>query len=204
MGPVGLYCMVRCYRIKARPFWDHWHSGGAFFASALILGSAGSGMIFAVAEVAAGRSVDSLFTLLAWPLLGGLGLQGASLVAHVRYLAQRGSEAAVSRRLMLTRYGKTYAARWVSWVSLVLAAIVIIVLGVVGAGFKPAPTLVVWGVILCVALVHEVVGRALFYVMVVPTTNPGAFFWGNKVFESHARHTGLATMPQVGVAPERH
>ncbi len=204
MGPVGLYCMVRCYRIKARPFWDHWHSGGAFFASALILGSVGIGMIFGVAEVAAGRSADPLLTLLVWSLLGGLGLQGASLAAHVRYLDRRGAEAAVSRRLMLTTYGKTYVARWASWAGLTLAAIALIVLEVVGAGLKPAPTLVVWGVILCLALVHEVVGRALFYVVVVPTTNPGAFFWGNKVFESHARHTGLAAMPQVGVAPDEH
>ena len=203
-GIIGLYCMVRCYRIKARPFWDHWHSGGAFFASASILGGVGIGMIFGVAEVAAGRSADPLLTLLAWPLLGGLGLQGASLAAHVRYLDRRGAEAAVSRRLMLTTYGKTYAARWASWAGLTLAAIVMIVLGVVGAGLKPAPALVVWGVILCLALAHEVVGRALFYVVVVPTTNPGAFFWGNKVFESHARHTGLAAMPQVGVAPEGH
>ena len=195
MGPVGLSCMVQCYRIKARPFWDHWHSGGAFFASALILGSVGVGMIFGGAELAAGRSTAPVLSLLAWPLLVGLGLQGASLVAHVRYLDRRGAEAVVSRRLMLTRYGKTYAARWASWAGLTSAAIAMIVVGVVG---------VVWGVILCLALAHEVVGRALFYVVVVPTTNPGAFFWGNKVFESHARHTGLAAMPQVGVAPEGH
>ena len=202
MGPVGLYCMVRCYRIKARPFWDHWHSGGAFFASALTLGSVGLGMIFGVAEFAAGRSADPLLNLLAWPLLGGFGLQGASLAAHVRYLDRRGAEAAVSRRLMLTTYGKTYVARWVSLAGLTLAAMAIIVGG--GGGEVTSSLPVMWGVILCLALAHEVVGRALFYVVVVPTTNPGAFFWGNKAFETHARQTGLAAMPQVGVAPEGH
>ena len=45
---------------------------------------------------------------------------------------------------------------------------------------------------------------ALFYVLVIPTTMPGAFFWRNKGFEEHARETGLANMPQVGVLPNAH
>jgi len=47
-------------------------------------------------------------------------------------------------------------------------------------------------------------GRALFYVLVIPTTMPGAFFWKNKGFEEHARDIGLAEMPQVGVVPDLH
>ena len=43
-----------------------------------------------------------------------------------------------------------------------------------------------------------------FYVLVIPTTMPGAFFWRNRGFEEHARATGLADMPQVGVLPECH
>jgi len=53
-------------------------------------------------------------------------------------------------------------------------------------------------------LVTAVVGRALFYVLVIPTTMPGAFFWKNKGFQEHARETGLANMPQVGVVPDAH
>ena len=49
-----------------------------------------------------------------------------------------------------------------------------------------------------------VVSRAMFYVMVVPTTMPGAFFWKNKGFEEHARESGLAKMPQVGVIADVH
>jgi hypothetical protein len=45
------------------------------------------------------------------------------------------------------------------------------------------------------------VGRALFYVLVIPTTLPGAFFWRNAAFAEHARESGLANMPQVGVLP---
>jgi hypothetical protein len=33
---------------------------------------------------------------------------------------------------------------------------------------------------------------------------PGAFFWKNQGFVEHARETGLADMPQLGVAYEKH
>ena len=51
-------------------------------------------------------------------------------------------------------------------------------------------------------LPSALIGRALFYVLVIPTTMPGAFFWKNTAFEEHARKTGLADLPQVGVVPE--
>ena len=54
------------------------------------------------------------------------------------------------------------------------------------------------------AVLTSVVSRALFYVLVIPTTMPGAFFWKNKAFEDHARDIGLANLPQVGVVPLRH
>ncbi|MHA1598271.1 MAG: hypothetical protein ACTSV1_06070 [Alphaproteobacteria bacterium] len=47
-------------------------------------------------------------------------------------------------------------------------------------------------------------GRALFYVRVIPTTMPGGFFWKNKGFEEHARVTGLAGREQTGMAPASH
>ena len=65
--------------------------------------------------------------------------------------------------------------------------------GVIGA---------VSGVVLTLSLLaSSIISRALFYVLVIPTTMPGAFFWRNKGFEEHARETGLAKMPQVGVLP---
>ena len=33
---------------------------------------------------------------------------------------------------------------------------------------------------------------------------PGAFFWRNRGFVEHARETGLADMPQVGVVYDKH
>ena len=44
----------------------------------------------------------------------------------------------------------------------------------------------------------------LFYVLVIPTTMPGAFFWRNRGFQEHARETGLARLPQAGVALDAH
>jgi hypothetical protein len=65
-------------------------------------------------------------------------------------------------------------------------------------------SLAVWALVLLSVLVAALVGRALFYVLVIPTTMPGAFFWKNKAFEQHARDIGLADMPQVGVVPLAH
>ncbi|NOQ77266.1 MAG: aspartate carbamoyltransferase, partial [Methylococcaceae bacterium] len=47
-------------------------------------------------------------------------------------------------------------------------------------------------------------GRSLFFVLVIPTTMPGAFFWKNDGFVEHARETRLADAPQHGVVYERH
>ena len=64
--------------------------------------------------------------------------------------------------------------------------------------------LFLWLATAVIVLLTTVTGRALFYALVMPTTMPGAFFWRNKKFADHARETGLAKMPQVGVLPELH
>jgi hypothetical protein len=61
-----------------------------------------------------------------------------------------------------------------------------------------------WLVVGAALIITSIIGRALFYVLVIPTTMPGAFFWKNKGFEQHARDIGLANMPQVGVVPLHH
>jgi hypothetical protein len=64
--------------------------------------------------------------------------------------------------------------------------------------------LILWGFIALSMLTAAVIGRALFYVLVIPTTMPGAFFWKNKAFQEHARETGLAHREQCGVVYENH
>ena len=66
------------------------------------------------------------------------------------------------------------------------------------------PGLLLWLALGAVVLATAITGRSLFYALVIPTTMPGAFFWRNRGFEDHARETGLAEMPQVGVLPECH
>ncbi|HIC04663.1 MAG TPA: aspartate carbamoyltransferase [Nitrospirales bacterium] len=51
------------------------------------------------------------------------------------------------------------------------------------------------------ALVGELIGRALFYSVVTPTTMPGSLFLNNRGFEQLARDTGLANNQTVGVFP---
>jgi len=60
---------------------------------------------------------------------------------------------------------------------------------------------VLWCLTALLVLSSAILGRALFYVVVIPTTMPGAFFWRNRGFQAHARESGLAEMPQVGVTP---
>ena len=107
-------------------------------------------------------------------------------------------EGAVSHYVQQTTFGKTWMARNV--------LLVMVALGLLGAplwlGSGAAPF--IFAALALGTVMVAVVGRALFYVLVVPTTMPGAFFWKNKGFEQHARDIGLAAMPQVGVVPDSH
>ena len=49
--------------------------------------------------------------------------------------------------------------------------------------------LLLWGTTAAVITVTALIGRALFYPLIIPTTMPGRFFWHNKGFEEHARET---------------
>jgi DMSO reductase iron-sulfur subunit len=199
LGVTAIYCMARIYRIKARPFWNHWHTDAAFFASLLILGSLGVGAVLGISEYFAGRDAGSPLKLLGACAFAGFILQAVALAAHLRYLRRRGAEADVSRVQMLGTYGHTYVARWVSLALLALGVLSTMLWAPYGLW-----QIAMWTLMFALALAHETVGRALFYVLVTPTTMPGAFFWNNKYFEQHARQTGLASLPQVGVVANVH
>jgi len=199
LGPLGLYCMYRCYRIPARPFWDHWHSGGAFFSSGLILSSTVIGVLFGLIGLAKSGEIASVFRFLSVVFALGLILQQAARTQLLRYLKARGEEASVSRMQMNTVFGKIDTGRFYSWVLMMSTALFFIVLPPSGAA-----GITVWSAIALIAVIHEVVGRALFYVIIVPTTVPRGFFWGNQAFESLARKSGLAEKPQVGVLADGH
>lgn len=198
----GLYYMNRCYRIKARPFWNHWQVATAFGGSVLSLGSLLAGVVVLGTLAALDVPRDTAALLFGALLTAGLAIEGVGHVAHAKAMGTAAHEGGASYYVQTTTFGKTYALRnALLGANLLLAAGLLTVLAVEGAS---AYTLAGWALVGVVTVLTSLIGRALFYVLVIPTTMPGAFFWKNKGFEEHARAIGLAHMPQVGVVPLRH
>lgn len=200
---IGVYYMNRCYRIKARPFWNHWQVGATFFGSILSLGSLVAGSV--VVATLAVLGVDYQSALLVSTVLLSLGLviEAVGHLVHARDMGRAEHEGGVSYYIQSTTFGKTFDLRnALLAVNLALASSLLacmLVLQQFGVAI-----LLGWALVGAILLVSSVISRALFYVLVIPTTMPGAFFWKNKGFEEHAREIGLANLPQVGVAPLRH
>lgn len=195
-GLGGIYFMNRIYRIKARPFWDHWQVASSFLATMLSLG----GMIIASVWLPyAVFSTATLATILGSIIAVGLAIEATGLSFHARAMKSSGGEGAAAHHEQTTRFGYTYLARNA-----------LLGLSIAGATALAIATptgwlgLALWAVCAMTIMVTALIGRALFYVLVIPTTMPGAFFWKNKAFQEHARETGLANMPQVGVLPDAH
>jgi DMSO reductase iron-sulfur subunit len=198
-GPVALLAMSRIYRIKARPFWDHWQVLTSFYGSMLTLGALIVGVVYGVALTYQGVTAAPLLAALAWPIALGLAIEGLGLIVHTRDLRRRGGEAAASDVAQRTTFGKTYIARNAG---IAVSIALVVLLGALQPG--GALGLSLWVLTAALIVATAAIGRALFYVLVIPTTMPGAFFWRNQGFEEHARQTGLARMPQVGVLPNVH
>jgi DMSO reductase iron-sulfur subunit len=196
-GLLGLYYMYRLYRIPARPFWNHWQTGTAFTGTTLVMGSILLGLVSAAAQglAASGAIIDTLAPV----ILTGLLTQAVGLMFHARDMKATGGEGAASYYEQSTRYGKSYIFHNVLMMMNILVAALLSVYGL--SGYAGVAIGSMFGISL---LAMTIISRALFYVLVIPTTMPGAFFWRNRGFQEHARQVGLARMPQVGVLPERH
>ena len=195
-GVVGLYYMIKLYLIPARPYWNHWQTASSFVSTALTFGAVS---IAVIASITTGTLDSVLIHQSAIVALIGVVLESLGLIAHARDLKKNKGEGAVSHFEQSTKYGKSYLLRNILLVMNSAALIAIIasgVSGVAGALFG--------GVLVTSLMASAIIGRALFYVLVIPTTMPGAFFWRNKGFQEHARETGLAEMEQVGVLPNSH
>ena len=198
-GPIALYFMHKIYRIPARPFWNHWQVLTAFYGSMLVLGPLFVGAVFGAALAYSGASVIELFRTLSVPIALGLAIEGIGLYFHRRDMRREAAEGAASHFEQTTQFGKTYVAR--------NASLVVALVGALAIAAGQPDGLVAWLAWIALALVVvavELIGRALFYVLVIPTTMPGAFFWRNRGFQQHARETGLAHLPQVGVLADSH
>ncbi len=193
-GAAALYFMSRIYRIPARPFWNHWQVLTSFYGNMFALGSLAVALPYGWTLALQGLPVAGLAPLAGFVALG-LALEGIGLVFHVRHLRRIGGEGAAAHYLQRTDFGYPWIARNLGLAAGFAGALA---LAASGAG------MLAWSVLAGVVATAAVVGRALFYVLVIPTTMPGAFFWRNKGFEAHARATGLAELPQVGVLPCTH
>jgi DMSO reductase iron-sulfur subunit len=204
-GLIGLYWMVRSYRIPARPFWDHAQVFTSFFGTLFSMGSVVLGLVaiptlaLSSSEMGNTEAVAQLLQITAGLAALGLIAEGLGLLSHAKYLNTESGEGAAAHYVQQTTFGKTYVLRNVLMATTgLLMAIVAIALSATTLG------LIVAAIAAPAAMVSLLIGRALFYILVIPTTMPGAFFWKNKGFEEHARDVGLADMPQVGVVPACH
>ena len=198
-GPVSLFFMHSIYRIKARPFWNHWQVLTSFYGNMFALGGLLVGLVYGSVLFVHGEDSSALLIITLQLMLGGLVLEALGLWRHAADMNKQGGEGAGSHYMQRSEFGKTYIARNIGmFLSIVFVAIMLLA---VPTGVVSLISLIVIAILM---LASAVIGRALFYVLVIPTTMPGAFFWKNKGFEEHARETGLASMPQVGVVPDSH
>ncbi len=191
-GTVGGYFMIRLYRIPARPYWDHWHTAAAFVGTALSLGA----LLLFLVTATMQQLTPELGRLLAMVMATGIALEGIGLLFHSRDLKQASSEGAGSIYEQQTTYGYSY------WLRNGLMLLSLLLLGLMAGLSLYSPTLLL--AVMATITAASVLGRALFYVLVIPTTMPGAFFWKNRGFMEHAVESGLAEMETMGVVAHRH
>jgi len=198
-GLAALYFMHSIYRIPARPFWNHWQVLSSFYGSMLALGPLVVVLTYIAAQLLQDQSWTSAVNDFAWLILTGLLLEAVGLFYHARDLRRASGEGMASHYEQRTKFGNTYLLRNAG------IALSIFMLALTGL-LQPGGTagLIMWVASAIMIVGTALIGRALFYALVIPTTMPGAFFWRNKGFEEHARETGLAEMPQVGVLPDCH
>ncbi len=189
---LGGYYMYKLYRIPARPYWDHWHTGAAFIGSGLSLSS----VLIALIALTTSALEPELAVFLASIAALGLIIEALGLLAHARDLRKAESEGAASFYEQVTTYAYPYYVR-----NAILLGGLVLAISLVIFSSNSAIAFIILAIM---SLSSAIIGRSLFYVVVIPTTMPGAFFWKNKGFVEHARETGLADMPQMGVKHERH
>ena len=202
-GLIGLYYMYRIYRIPARPFWNHWQTATAFGGNTLSLGALLTGLVTLPALLISGQSVSGILPVLATVTALGLVVESIGHICHGRDMYKLGNEGASSWYVQITRYGYPWMVRN----GLLLSAIVIssgLALATLAFGAHGWSTVAAWSGLSALIICAAAISRSLFFVLVIPTTMPGAFFWKNQDFVEHARTTGLVDMEQVGVVRELH
>ena len=198
-GIAAIYFMHKIYRIPARPFWNHWQVFTSFYGNVLTLGPLLLVLVYGFVQVTSGESWTQITSAFSTLVFVGLLMEVIGLYYHRNDLVKQGGEGAAAHFEQVTKFGHTYMARNFGLLSGLVLAMFMMTTTVNGMA-----AIVLWLTAAIIILLSAVTGRALFYALVMPTTMPGAFFWRNKKFAEHARETGLANMPQVGVLPDMH
>ena len=202
-GLAGLYFMYRIYRIPARPFWNHWQTATAFGGNAIALGALLTGVVALPALAITGVSTAPLAAVLAALICSGQLLEAIGHGAHARAMRTVGKEGSVSWFLQTTRYYYPWRLRNGLLALNIVATAVLTLIAAAGA-LSGWGAMVAWLLLAPGLIAAAAIGRSLFFVVVIPTTMPGAFFWKNQDFVDHARATGLVDREQVGVVRELH
>jgi len=204
-GFIGIYYMNMCYQIKARPFWHHWQTATSFSGNSLSLGAFVAGVLVLstlLVQQASSAVINQANISLAVIFITGMMIEALGLYGHNRDLNRSENEGGAAHYIQSTTFGKTYLFRnWLLAINIV-AACLLLTLNL--SGYNEVHFLVLWLLLGLINACTAAIGRALFYILVIPTTMPGAFFWKNKAFEQHARDIGLADNPATGVAHLRH
>ncbi|PAJ73031.1 aspartate carbamoyltransferase [Pseudoalteromonas sp. NBT06-2] len=201
-GLAGLYYMNQCYQIKARPFWNHLQTTTAFIGNTLSLGALTSAIIVLPSLYSTNVKFTEAEQLFSLVFLSGMLIEALGLIKHNTDLNRNENEGGAAHYVQCTTFGKTYLLRnFLLGINIFSACIILIAQTF---NIIEANQLILWTLLALVNCFTCVIGRALFYILVIPTTMPGAFFWKNKGFEQHARDVGLADNPATGIAPLAH
>src|SRR5581483_2575881 len=103
--------MNRCYRIKARPFWNHWQVGTAFSGSVLSLGSLIAGAVIIPTLAFLGQSYVTVTLICGSLLTLGLIIEGIGHIAHAHDMGHAEHEGGASYYVQTTTFGKTFWLR---------------------------------------------------------------------------------------------
>jgi DMSO reductase iron-sulfur subunit len=201
-GCLGLYYMNKCYQIKARPFWHHLQTATAFVGNSLSLGAFIGGIIVISTQQLQGMPLGDSLTLFASVFTLGLVIEALGLLKHNHDLNKSENEGGAAHYIQCTTFGKTYLFRnTLLAINIMITALLISLQYADIIELSSALTITLLLILGASNVFSAAIGRALFYILVIPTTMPGAFFWKNKKFEQHARDIGLADNPATGVAP---
>ncbi|MBL7004395.1 MAG: dimethyl sulfoxide reductase anchor subunit, partial [Gammaproteobacteria bacterium] len=102
---LGGYYMIKLYRIKARPFWNHWHTNASFVASGFTLGAS----LLLISSLAFGLDLSS--QLIAIAIFFGVSLELSAVIAHRNSSKNAHSEAALSYQEQSSHYGYSFILR---------------------------------------------------------------------------------------------